>query len=217
MGLVHASVWGLGSSLSSVMAEPSQQVLENVVPEGWFLPQAEGILPWAENWEPLFLPYLTQHGNWGGLWPGPVEAKQGPVHPCKKRKKKNTKPYPLPVTFGKICFVDSIPNLLEPSALPSFQPRTELIQTSLWPFSWLPCHPILIPSSTHGEDTSLLMPSWSPSLLTTLPHFFPPLILTPLLTLSLEGDIFISTLQRGLGAPQETPSQLPWFKFWTPV
>ena len=45
MGLGHASVWGLGSSLSGVMAEPSQQVLENVVPEGWFLPQAEGILP----------------------------------------------------------------------------------------------------------------------------------------------------------------------------
>ena len=39
------------------------------------------------------------------------------------------------------------------------------------------------------------------------------LILIPLLTLSLEGDIFISILQRGLGAPQETPSQLPWFKF----
>ena len=149
-----------------------------------------------------------------------TRASGGQTRPCppmQKKKKKNTKPYPLPVTFGKICFVDSIPNLLEPSALPSFQPRTELIQTSLWPFSWLPCHPILIPSSTHGENTSLLMPSWSPSLLTTLPHFLPPLILTPLLTLSLEGDIFISTLQRGLGAPQETPSQLPWFKFWTPV
>ena len=39
------------------------------------------------------------------------------------------------------------------------------------------------------------------------------IILIPLLTLSLEGDIFISILQRGLGAPQETPSQLPWFKF----
>lgn len=45
LGLGHTRGWGSGSSLSSVMAEPSQQVLENVVPEGWLLPQAEGILP----------------------------------------------------------------------------------------------------------------------------------------------------------------------------
>lgn len=45
--------------------------------------------------------------------------------------------------------------------------------------------------------------------------FPPPLILTPFLTLSLEVDIFISILQKGLGAPQEAPSQLPWFKFST--
>ena len=41
---IHQGV-GLISSLSGVMAEMLQKVLENVAPEGQLLPQAEGILP----------------------------------------------------------------------------------------------------------------------------------------------------------------------------
>ena len=45
MGLGHTRGWGLCSSLSGVVAELLQKVLEDVAPEGWLLPQAEGILP----------------------------------------------------------------------------------------------------------------------------------------------------------------------------